>query len=117
MNQVKNNMFSYKGHYATVEFDVGKMTLRGTIHGLKDRVVFESKDADDIEATFHKALDEYLDKCKEAGKNPDKEYKGSLNIRIPPELHKKMIILAAHDGISLNSMVEKAMQAYIRDKI
>ena len=114
---MKNNMFSYKGYYATVEFDVEKMTLRGTIHGLKDRVTFESKDASDIEVAFHKALDEYLDKCKEAGKDPEKKYKGSLNIRITPELHKKMIILAAHDGISLNAMVEKAMQIYIRDKI
>lgn len=29
--------------------------------------------------------------------------------------YEKMIILAAHDGVSLNSMVEKAMKAYIRD--
>lgn len=114
---MKNNMFSYKGYYATVEFDAETLMLRGTIHGLRNRVTFESEDVAHVETAFHKTLDDYLESCRETGKDPEKQYKGSLNIRISPELHKKMIILAACEGVSLNTMVEKAMQVYVRDKI
>ena len=48
---------------------------------------------------------------------PEEKYNDSLNIKISPELHKKMVVLTACEDIYLKTMVEKAMQVYIRDKI
>ena len=39
------------------------------------------------------------------------EYKGSFNVRIPPELHKQAVIFATTHGISLNNFVENALRA------
>ena len=67
----------------------------------------------EVEREFHEAVDDYLEFCKEVGKEPDKEYKGTFNVRISPELHKKLVNVAMKNGDSLNASVEKAIQGYI----
>ena len=79
--------------------------------GLKE--LFECENIKDIEKEFHEAVDDYLEFCKEVGKEPDKEYKGTFNVRISPELHKKLVNVAMKNGDSLNASVEKAIQGYI----
>ena len=46
-------------------------------------------------------------------KEPDKEYKGTFNIRISPELHKRLAIVAIKNGDTLNATVEKAIAQYV----
>ena len=58
-------------------------------------------------------MDDYLKFCKEVGKEPDKEYKGSFNVRINPDLHKKLAIIAMKNGDTLNTSVEKAIFEYV----
>lgn len=79
--------------------------------GLKE--LFECENIKDIEKEFHEAVDDYLEFCKEVGKEPDKEYKGTFNVRINPELHKKLVNVAMKNEDSLNASVEKAIQGYI----
>ena len=45
----------------------------GTILGISDMVEFQSENAKDLEDEFHQAVDEYLEFCKEIGKDPQKE--------------------------------------------
>lgn len=66
-----------------------------------------------MEEEFHAAVDDYLEFCKEVGKEPDKEYKGTFNIRISPDLHKRLAIVAMQNGDTLNAMVEKAIVNYV----
>ena len=107
------NMMEYKGYHTKIEFDVESMTLRGKIEGINDYVDFEAKDISNIEDEFHSAVDDYLEFCEEVGKNPEKEYKGTFNVRISPELHRKIAICALKDDCSLNAEVEKAIEAYV----
>lgn len=51
--------------------------------------------------------------CKQIGKRPEKSYKGSFNIRISPEIHRQAIIKATMLGISLNQLVQKAIEKAI----
>ena len=44
--------------------------------------------------------------CEQVGKEPEKVYKGSFNVRIDLELHKKASILAQAEHISLNQFIE-----------
>ena len=112
---MKNNISEYKGYHTKIEFDAETFTLRGKIEGINDLVNFESKDMKGIEKEFHDAVNDYLDFCKEVGKDPDKEYKGTFNVRINPELHKKLAIRAYKNGESLNATVEKAVQEYLTE--
>ncbi|MBE6949424.1 MAG: type II toxin-antitoxin system HicB family antitoxin [Ruminococcaceae bacterium] len=107
-----NNILKYKGYLARIEFSVEDMVLYGKIEGIKDLVNFESDSIDKIEEEFHNAVDEYLQMCEELGENPDKAYSGTFNVRISPALHRKLAMKAYKTGMTLNSAVETAIEAY-----
>lgn len=107
------NVLEYKGYYTKVEFDSEAFVVRGKIEGIKDLVNFECANLTRVEEEFHNAVDEYLEFCKEIGKEPDKEYRGTFNIRINPELHKKLVVVAMKNGDTLNATVEKAIKKYV----
>lgn len=58
---------------------------------------------------FQQSIDNYLELCEKIGKNPDKEFKGTFNVRISPEIHKKAALEAARQKITLNQYVAKAI--------
>ncbi len=107
------NVLEYKGYHSKIEFIAEDKVLYGKIEGINDLVSFQSGNIADIEEEFHKAVDDYLDFCKEVGKEPDKEYRGTFNVRISPELHKRLALYALKCGESLNSSVEKAIVQYV----
>ena len=107
------NVLEYKGYHTKIEFDSESLVVRGKIEGIKDFVDFESSDLTHIEKEFHAAVDDYLQFCKEVGKEPDKEYKGTFNIRIAPELHKKLAVVALVNGDTFYATVEKAIAEYV----
>lgn len=107
------NIMEYKGYYTKVEFDAESKTLRGKIEGINDYVDFETEDSANIEKEFHMAVDDYLDFCREVGKEPEKEYKGTFNVRIPSELHKRLALCALKDNCSLNAEITKAVENFV----
>lgn len=60
-------------------------------------------------------MDDYLEFCAEIGKKPEKEYSGLFNVRIPPELHKEISMLAQAEGVTLNKAVEQAIRAMVHN--
>ncbi len=111
------NVMEYKGYHAKIEFDVDECTLFGKIDGITDLVTFESRNPLLIKNEFEKSVDDYLEFCKEVGKEPDKEYKGSFNVRIQPELHKRLALVALMNGDTLNASVEKAISEYVNHSL
>ena len=59
---------------------------------------------------FHEAVEDYLETCQRIGKEPNKTYKGSFNVRIPAEMHREAAIYAASVAISLNDFVKTAIE-------
>ncbi len=108
-----NNILEYKGYHTKVEFDSHDFILRGKIEGINDLVNFECENINDVKNVFEEAVDDYLEFCKEVGKEPEKEYKGTFNIRIEPELHKKIAVLASKRGETLNATVQRAIAEYV----
>ena len=66
------------------------------------------------EQEFHQAVDDYLEFCKEVGKEPCKVYKGVFNVRIQPKLHRELVRISEMNGETLNAVVEKALQNYVQ---
>lgn len=108
------NILEYKGYYTKIEFNTEDKVLFGKIEGIKDLVNFESETADGIEKEFHLAVDDYLEFCELVGKNPDKVYKGTFNVRISPSLHREAALLAMQKNESLNKLVENAIEEYVQ---
>ena len=106
-----DNLLHYKGYSAKPEYSVEDKVFYGKI--IDDLVDFSSENAKTIETEFQKAVDDYLTFCAEIGKEPQKEYSGMFNVRIPPELHRKLSMAAQSEGVSLNKVVEQALSLYV----
>jgi len=106
---MNDNMLKYKDFYGSVEYSAADECFFGKIIGTADLVTFEGKSVSNLKKAFIEAVKDYLVLCKEVGKEPQKSYKGSFNIRISPELHKAAAVIAGKKGISLNTFVEKAI--------
>ena len=74
---------------------------------------FHGESVDELNKMFKQSIDNYLDLCKRVGKEPEKAYKGSFNVRISPDLHRKIAIEAAEEKMTLNQYVIKALERSI----
>ena len=110
------NILKYKDYFAKIEYSVEDNVLHGKIEGINDLVTFESSSAEEIEKEFQIAVDDYLIFCEDLGVEPDKTYKGSFNVRIDSELHKKAARKALENSQSLNNLVGEALAEYLDAK-
>ena len=108
-----DNTMHYKGYSAKPEYSVGDKLFYGKILGIDDLVDFCAETAQDVESEFRAAVDDYLAFCEEIGKEPKKEYSGIINVRISPELHQRLSLIAQAKGVPLNQVIEQAISAYV----
>lgn len=108
-----NDILEYKGYYGNVQFSAEDETFIGEVIGINDTVIFEGSSVEDLKTSFHSAVEDYLDACQEVGKEPDKTYKGSFNVRISNELHRDAALIAAIKKVSLNELVGYALSETI----
>ena len=111
-----NDILQYKGYYASLHFSSEDEVFYGKILGIDDLVNFEGASVKELKKNFHEAVEDYLETCKELGKEPNKTYKGTFNVRIPTELHKAAAISAAILNISLNDFVKTAINYALMHK-
>jgi predicted HicB family RNase H-like nuclease len=105
-----SNYVHYKDYVGSVEFSEADGVFHGKVVGIKSLISFEGDSVDAIIEDFHNAVDEYLAFCAETGKQPEKPFKGSFNVRISTDLHRKAALAASVPGISLNALVEEAIR-------
>ena len=101
---------SYKGFVGSVHFNAADEVFYGKIVGVNDLVTFEGTTVADLAASFRDAVEDYVVLCRSAGKPVRKSYKGSFNVRIPASLHQRAAEQATVRGISLNRLVQDALQ-------
>lgn len=106
----KKGMLQYKGFLGSVHFSAEDDVFFGKIEEIDDLISFEASTVKDLHKSFEEAVDDYLELCKKAGKEPLKPAKGSFNIRISPELHRKAIHTSKQMHLNLNQFVQQAIE-------
>ena len=109
---MKNTML-YKGFYGSVEYSDEDGVFHGRIIGINYRITYEGDSVATLRRDFEDAVDEYLEICTQIGKEPEKTYKGTFNVRISPVLHRQLALYSAAEGKTLNASVEEAIQSYL----
>ena len=104
-----NNTMEYKGYLGSVEFSEEDALFYGKVLGIRALVSYEGNNAQELIADFHGSVDDYLELCAQQGKEPERAYKGSFNVRISPELHKQAVVAAMSHNMTLNSFVENSI--------
>ena len=109
-----NNCMQYKGYSGSIDFSEEDGVFHGKVIGIKSLLSFEGDSVSMIKEDFQNAVDEYLDFCTENGYEPEKPFKGSFNVRIAPDLHRRLAVYSSSHGRSLNSTVEEAIRSYFK---
>ena len=104
---------SYKGYTGSIEYSKEDNLLYGKVLGIKGLISYEGKTGKELELNFTEAIEEYLSTCEEEGIAPEKSFKGSFNVRIPSELHRKAALLAMEEKVSLNNFVAESIRERI----
>jgi len=103
----------YHGYDGSVRFSAEDRMLHGRILDIHDMVSYGGHGIEDVEGNFHAAVDEYLAFCKKTGKTPDTPFKGTFNIRVGPDLHRRAALLAESRKTKLNTVVQQALEEYL----
>ena len=99
---------NYKGYQASVEYDDGTLFIK--ILHISDVIIAECDKASDAPIAAKALIDDYIKTCEKLGRFPEKPFKGSLNIRISPEIHRKIAMKSASLGVSLNRWISQAIE-------
>ena len=104
------DVLTYKDFLGSVHFTAEDKVFHGKIEGIRDLVTFEGRSVAELTKAFHEAVNDYLELCKQADKQPERSYKGNFNVRVSSELHRKAAEKAKKMGLSLNQFVQKALE-------
>lgn len=110
MKKHMNSTMEYNGYRAVISYDQEDDMFIGEVLGIKDSLNFYGNTTKELKESFHQSIDNYLDLCKEIGKSPEKEFRGTFNIRIPSELHRQLSEEADINNITLNQHIKLILQ-------
>jgi len=114
---MSDKTLKYKDYYGSIECDLEEGIIHGKVLHVRDLVTYEADSIPNLKKEFEFAVDDYLETCKSLGKEPNKPYSGSFNVRIGPEWHRKLAIYAANQEKNLNKVVLEAIRAKLNPKV
>lgn len=103
------NIMQYKGYTARIEYSHEDDCFVGHVAGINDIVGFHGDSVTALHVAFEEAVDDYIKTCKKVGQSPQKPYSGQILLRVPPEIHAKVAMMAEAQGKSLNSWVTELL--------
>jgi predicted HicB family RNase H-like nuclease len=104
----------YKEYLGSVEYSEEDNCLFGKVLGLtkETSIIYEGDTIEELKVDFEAGIDSYLESCERRGVKPKKAFSGSLNIRIPSEIHGKIALIAEQKGTSINSVICTALKRW-----
>ena len=102
------SVLKYKDYQGLVTFEDDHLVV--SILHIEDMISTTLTDAKEAPDVFRELVDDYIETCASLGREPDKSFKGSFNVRVSPELHRRAAMTAAEEGKSLNSWTAQAME-------
>jgi predicted HicB family RNase H-like nuclease len=107
------NMMEHRGYYGSVEYSDGDGVFYGKVEYIRSLVSYEGEDVEGLRRSFREAVDDYLEGCGERGIEPEQPFKGSFNVRVGSDLHRKAALYAQERGMNLNNLVKEALESYL----
>ena len=104
------DVLTYRGFIGSVRFSAQDDVFFGKVEGINDLITFEGNSVKELKDAFYFVVDEHIRDCENENIPAEKRFKGSFNLRLTPELHRKAAITAKSHGSTLNSFVRKAIE-------
>jgi predicted HicB family RNase H-like nuclease len=109
------DILTYKDFIGSVHFSNEDEIFYGKIEEIDDLITFEGKSVSELKKSFKESVDDYISLCEKFNKPQLKSFKGSFNIRIHPELHRKAFRKSLILGISLNQFIQSVIEKDITE--
>lgn len=106
---------NYKGYYGSVHFDEEALLFYGKVEFIKALVSYEATDAKGLKSAFEEAIDDYLGLCKEQGIEAETPFKGSLNVRLGSDLHRRIAMASARKKMSVNKFISETLDRFTNE--
>ena len=103
-------MMEYKGYRAAVTFDDGVGVFLGTVVDTRDVITFEGDSVEQLRREFKFSVDDYLDACREWGRDPDKPYSGEISFKVASKVHRTADAAAKSEGKTLEEWLAKTVE-------
>jgi predicted HicB family RNase H-like nuclease len=101
---------THDGYVATIELDEDAGLFPGEVINTRDVLTFQGRTLDELKAAFADTVADYIEWCRERGKEPERPYSGNFTVRISPELHRRIATSAARSGKSVNAFIAEALE-------
>jgi predicted HicB family RNase H-like nuclease len=108
------DLMQYKSYYGSVHFDDEELIFHGKLEFIRALVIYEATDAKGLKKAFEEAIDDYLATCQEQEIQPETPFKGSLNIRLGQELHRRVAIAAEMNHSSINKFIAETLDRAVK---
>ena len=108
------DLMQYKDYYGSVHFDDEELIFHGKIEFIRALVSYEATNAKGLRKAFEEAVDDYLDMCHSQHIEPEIPFKGSLNVRLGPELHRRIAIAAEQHHLSINKFITETLNQAVK---
>ena len=108
------SMLTYKGYQGRFDYDPDADIFHGEVMHLRDVITFQGRSIDELKQALADSVEDYLKFCAVKGRVPERPYSGRFNVRIAPEIHQRIAMEAARDGVSINSWVARALSDAVR---
>jgi predicted HicB family RNase H-like nuclease len=104
---------SYKGYVGSVLFNGDDKVFHGKLEDIRDLISYEGTNVRALKKAFHDAVDDYTLGCQAAGKTPEKPFKGTFNVRVRSDLHRRAVAYSTEHNMKLNNVVSEALEKYL----
>ena len=108
-----NNDLEYKGYSGSVEFSAEDKRLFGKVLFVESLLMYSGESVAELESAFQETVDSYLAFCAETGRQPNKPYSGTFNVRTGEDLHRQSAMSGHKLGMSLNEFVIYSLKTTI----
>lgn len=102
---------TYKGYEAVAEFDEDAGIFSGEVINTRDVITFQGASVKELTKAFKDSVDDYLEFCAKRKEAPEKPFSGTLSLRLPPEVHRRIALEAKRQSKSINSYILERLRS------
>ena len=108
------DMMSYKGYHGSVKYNDEDQIFYGKVEYIKALISYEGTDVSSLKEAFQEGIEDYLELCEETGKEPEKPFKGTFNVRTRSDLHREAVLYANKNNLTLNKIITLALENFFK---
>lgn len=105
--------FEHMGFEGSAEVDIARSVCFGKVLFISDVVTYEAPSVAELKTEFQLAVEDYVQTCKEVGKEPARPFSGVFQVRLTPELHRSVAVRAAKERRTVNHVMRRAAECYL----